>query len=108
MSSEPTVVSTDGLLRAVADEKRRTILRYLIAQPVRWVSVGELADVLGPVEPTRPGESNGNIELHHVTLPHLDRAGLVEYHRNRGVRYRGSEPAEQLLRCLEWLDTADH
>lgn len=84
------------VLDALSDEQRRSIVSY-VSSAEGTVSLRELAthlasDEAGPGGPTRssPPSKKLLVKLHHVQLPELDRAGLVEYApEKRRVAYAG-------------------
>lgn len=81
---------------ALSDQQRRAIVSYL-ATADGSVSLRELADHLATSDddtggPTRsaPPSKKLLVKLHHVQLPKLDEAGLVEYApEKRRVAYAG-------------------
>src|SRR6478672_1279240 len=79
----------EAVLRALADESRRTMLETLSNGPA---TVGELAALL-PI--ARPGVSR------HLRV--LREAGLVEFHHEAQRRVYGLRP-EALAEVDEWLD----
>ena len=65
----------DAFYRLLADRERRALLGVLLERsgPISMEDLrGRLADVIGE-------EDHAGIRLHHVHLPKLDEAGLVEY-----------------------------
>ncbi len=80
---------TDGeFYRALASEKRRQLLQYLLEQ--QESTVGELATVLSGWEATTTGNLQSDSDrqriqtaLTHHHLPVLSDAGLVTYHADR-------------------------
>lgn len=83
----------DAILDCVADVRRRQLLRIL-NRADRALSLVELADEMtardagNEENPTAADVVKRN--LHHVHLPKLDRADLVDYDRDeRTVTYRG-------------------
>lgn len=79
----------DAVLRALADDSRRTILEALAGGPA---TAGELAALL-PI--ARPGVSR------HLRV--LREAGLVEVHQEAQRRIYGLRP-EPLAEVDEWLN----
>ncbi|WP_135363947.1 DUF7344 domain-containing protein [Halosimplex halophilum] len=80
--------NTSRLFGALADRDRRIVLYYL--REHESASVGTLADLVtgwaeaGP-GPDRPvAREDVRVALHHVHLPALDAAGLVEYDSDEG------------------------
>lgn len=97
----PTMSPTEAempeyVVDALSDQQRRAIVSYLSSADGA-VSLRELADHLTSQEvgaggPTRssPPSKKLFVKLHHVQLPTLDEAGLVEYaSEKRRVAYAG-------------------
>ena len=86
--------STDVVLRLLADQRRRTVLRYLSACD------GEvtLDDVVGALSTDDGDEGDLRVALHHHHLPRLADAGVVTYDAStNAVEYRRDERVESLL-----------
>lgn len=105
MRTEQQTVTTDELLKAVADPRRRLVLKYLCENGEQPVTVDELATHLAAEgggtddsEDTRPKR----IPLEHVHLPKLDAVGLVDFD-GRTVSLRAG-PQERLRRLLQFID----
>ncbi|WP_313694337.1 winged helix-turn-helix domain-containing protein [Halorarum halobium] len=100
-TTEPDL-STDVALELLADRTRRRILRHLVEKEDGAISVRELVDRMaldGPGEPAvnAPGERL-RVELHHVHLPKLRGAGVVEFDARSGtIRYQGGDALDALL-----------
>ena len=108
MSNTETQISTEKALELLAKQQRQQILRRMADTP------GET-----PVDRLRSGLPEGDssrqdgdgaaqqqgIELHHVHLPKLQEADVIEYDTDHGVVRRGPEFRE-LLGLLETID--DH
>ena len=79
--SDPNVPSFTAVLDALADEQRRKAVRYL-ANEDRRVEVNELvgAVVTDGRETGTPADGTGQdtMRFHHVHLPKLADAGLIE------------------------------
>lgn len=89
--------STDALFSALAHENRRHVLRYFESSGVDVASLEELVDAI-PRDERTDDRNRVVLRLHHVTLPKLEDAGIVEYDtRSNTVRYRGNP---LLDRCL--------
>lgn len=85
-------------LSVLADEEQYAILRYFrdVSEPV--VAVDDLADEISARDHATDVTA---IRLHHVILPRLDDAGVVEYDpRSNTARYRGDRELERLLDTL--------
>lgn len=94
-------------LEVVSDPCRRYALRYL-SNRTKPVSLAELADGVAELTPEtseRPTEKV-KLALHHVHLPKLARAGLVEYSPNPGrISPVATGRLEQLLRLASEIDS---
>ena len=101
MYSDVWAISTETLLRVVADPKRRAILEHLRTIDNGAVAVETLSKA--SVSHGRPDDSQDQrsrmaIELRHTHLPMLADANLISYDReHETVTYRGDERAEALL-----------
>ena len=92
----------DAALRALADERRRLSIRYLVETPEGTASFDEIQDYVTAygADDTDPREVA--IELHHVHLPLLTEADIVEYDpRSKTVRYRTDPLLEDVLSSIE-------
>lgn len=99
----------DALFRVLAEPHRRVVCRYLASRDEGVANVDDLVDHVvhrdgarENVEPEDVGPEDRRrqveIRLHHVHLPMLSDAGIVEFDARSGiVRYRGSELLEELL-----------
>lgn len=93
------MISADALLEALSDRRRRLVLRYL----------RETADGVGSYEDlaryvsARSTQSPKDVHtcLHHVILPVLDDAELIEYDpRSEVVVYEPDPLTEDILDCI--------
>ncbi|RDZ59388.1 hypothetical protein C5B91_09250 [Haloferax sp. Atlit-10N] len=95
------------LCGVIAKERRRHVLYYLRDVDETTVAVDRLVQSL--VE--RAGDDDrARVErcLHHVSLPKLVNAGVIEHDRRSGcVRYRPSPQLERLLEQVSELETGD-
>lgn len=98
--------SIDDVLRALADARRRIVVRELASESPSEVTVDALEEaVLRDVKrlPAVDRSSTAvEIQLRHVHLPVLEEAGLCRYDPGRErVEYRPDEFAESLLAVIE-------
>lgn len=98
--------SADAVLRSIDDERRRQILRHLIDSDDEAVSVDELVVAMtdgaaaAPERERQPADRT-RTRLHHVHLPKLAQAGIVDYDARSGfVRYRPDERVETVVRFV--------
>lgn len=101
MEQTVLVGDRDDLLDILANEEYRETLSVLRARPAEVMSVTDLAYETHTHKPGGPAVTT--IRLHHVILPKLDSAGLVNYDPvEHTVRSRSSERAEP------WLDVVEN
>lgn len=93
----------DGTLDALADARRRAVLRVLSNQSDTVASVEDLIRHLHPQDrATTPAQLE--TELHHHYLPKLAEQGLIEYDIRSGqIRYRSDKTTEELLQFIRDL-----
>lgn len=88
-------LSTETTFSLLADRQRRRILAFLSEKDDRTSEVSDLVDHLVRESLDRRRVTT---TLHHVHLPKLADAGVVEYDRRTGtVRYRGDPTVESAL-----------
>ncbi|WP_436929521.1 ArsR/SmtB family transcription factor [Halosimplex halobium] len=98
MQTDSAVTTTEELLTAVADPKRRKILRYLRDTDEEVISVEELTDALAADRSAATDRDQLHISNQHVHLPKLADAGVVAFDPRSGtVRYTGGERVGALL-----------
>ena len=92
-------LAIDAVFDVLADDHRRALLSYL--QDASEASIDELAAVIsrqGDAYRQDDRESEHAVRLHHVHLPKLADANLVEYDRRAGrVEYVGGSDIADLL-----------
>ncbi|WP_226004051.1 DUF7344 domain-containing protein [Natrinema salinisoli] len=105
MSEETQSVSAETALRVVADPCRRSILSQLIDSEEVVVPMKTLVDRIAPENP--PPEATGAhatsllIDVHHIHLPKLAAANVIEYDpRAKTIRYTPDERLERVLRFV--------
>lgn len=96
--------NTDDVLSVLAVETRRYALRYFLESAEHTATLddvaGYVAGRLGNL--SEESRQRTRINLHHVHLPKLASAGLVDYEsRTSTVRYRGHPFAEKIV---EWCE----
>jgi len=96
--SSPSQNRLDELHRALADDRRRLVLRHLSTTDGDVATVDDLVDEVVAEEDRAVDRERVAVAIHHGALPHLDGAGLVEYDaRSRTVRYRETPQVERAL-----------
>lgn len=106
MSTERPPEVLDRLFDCLSDSRRRLVCHVLAAADGRTVEVSDVVDAVvarersGSTPAPADHRENVAIDLHHVQLPKLDAAGIVEYDPDaRTVTYR---PDEIVERCLAY------
>lgn len=90
----------DEVFSALADERRRQTLHYLLAAPDAVVPVDSLVTSVATAADI--DRERAAIALHHFVLPKLEEAGLVAYNRQRAtVQYRGHPLVTWNLRLID-------
>lgn len=100
MSSLPNEkhVVANRLHSVLANENRRYVLDYFEDSTDQTATLSDLADYLVArhPEPENWSRERARIRLHHVDVPKLEAAGLLDYDaRSRTVRYRGHSGLEK-------------
>ena len=95
-------VPVDSLLQLLGNRRRRTLLAFLARRAEETVGVDDVVDALVARERPEPGPGTHRervaIDLHHVHIPKLAEAGVVEYDPLEGtLRYRDRDGVELLL-----------
>lgn len=101
-SPNPDSLSTDQLHRLLANSRRRLVLSYLQSHSGDWVSFEDLVAATARGERPDPGPATHwqrvETDLHHVQLPKLADAGVIEYDPVAGtVQYDPSDELEAAL-----------
>lgn len=108
MSNSEQRMTTETALELLTNQQRRQILRRVADTP-DGTTVNQLTQHLRGTDSLQP-DGNGSvehrgIELHHLHLPKLQDANVIEYDTNQGTVHRGAE-FQDVLRLLEAID--DH
>ncbi|ELY60831.1 DUF7344 domain-containing protein [Natronococcus jeotgali] len=91
----------DEILRALADERRREIVAALEASASDRVEIDELVRETAADGPN-PRRNDWAVALHHVHLPALRDAGLVDYDDREGtIRYHRCGLVPAVLEAVE-------
>ncbi|WP_435068943.1 DUF7344 domain-containing protein [Haloplanus sp. C73] len=88
---------TDEVFRALADRRRRLVVRYLMNEADGVASYREVTDALASED-----AQSAAIPLTHTILPILKEAEIVDYDPERErIRYRPNELVEDALRVVD-------
>lgn len=91
----------DERFALLADRLRRDTVRYLCPSEGEWVDREELVVSLSRRRGS-PDRRCIDLQLHHVHLPRLEDAGVLDYDRDAArVRYLGDEELERLVRSAD-------
>ncbi|WP_233563503.1 hypothetical protein [Haloarcula sp. Atlit-7R] len=108
MSNSEQRIATETALELLTNQQRRQILRRVADTP-DGTTVDQLTQHLRGADSLQP-DGNGSvehrgIELHHIHLPKLQEANVVEYDTDQGTVHRGRE-FQDVLSLLEVIE--DH
>lgn len=98
----PGPANVDGILSALATEARRDTVRYFLESTERTATVDEIAGYVAERlnDPSEESRQRVRLHLHHLHLPKLANANLVDYDTQAStVRYCAHPFAE---RIVEW------
>jgi len=102
------LADTDELLSAVAEERRRTVLRTLADLDERCIGLEGLADRPAVDEAEASGRRL-RLTLHHLDLPKLRACGLLYYDPARKrIERRDRETYRRLLSAVEPFRRPEH
>lgn len=92
--------SDDDVIRALADEQRRLVVRYLLDDADGVASYRDVADHLSAHSAHGPTETM--IKLRHTILPMLAETGVVRYDSEQErISYRSHAVVEDMLAVVE-------
>lgn len=103
MNTNSRSVSTEEALALVSDQTRRRFIRCLIESDGKAVDLDDVIrslrrNHLNSTHASYTGSLHLKIELHHIHLPKLDEAGVVDYDaRSATVRYHSTGNLEKLV-----------
>lgn len=102
MNTSTSGISTNTAFQLLSDSKRRTVLRHM-AENDETTTIDQLVDVLSGKAASVDRETTRDqlaIALHHVHLPMLDEADVVEYDpAEKTVQYHSVDVIEDLLQA---------
>jgi hypothetical protein len=93
-------LSLDTTLEILANNDRRAIIEYLRDVADQTATIDELVNYLVSQKSKQsdeyPGRDHVQTTLHHIHIPKLVDAGLIDYDaRNQEIRYWGSDRLER-------------
>ncbi|WP_425498616.1 DUF7344 domain-containing protein [Natrinema salinisoli] len=102
-------LSVDTCLELLANRQRRVLLRFFCDSNRDRASIDELVTEIIDEEAAatgeRPGHDSVSATVHHVHLPKLTDAGVLEYDtHNLEVRYCGDPRIEELYQTVKRFD----
>ena len=106
-SKRETKLSTeriDTLLRTIANRYRRQILRHAVSADKDVINHEDVVDYLIDCNPELEENDRKRLrtKLHHVALPRLADAGLIDYdQRSQTIRYCGDPFIEKQISVIE-------
>ena len=105
MSNFEQSMSTETALELLINQQRRQIIRRMADTP-DGTTVEQLAQHLRGTDSPHGGEPGEpqDIEIHHVHLPKLDEANVIEYDTDHGTVDRGGELPD-VLSLLEVIES---
>lgn len=112
MSTQPFEASAeaataDRVLSALSTEVRRSVIAYFEGSPTNTATVEELGETVAARQSPSAAMAAERVRLrlHHVDLPKLDDAGLLEYDaRSRTARVRDDGPVSDWAALLAEAD----
>lgn len=101
MDASTATFTTDSAFEVLAHRDRRVILSQLV-QHGNHIDFDRLVELIGDTGPDTPTGARDTertrIDVHHVHLPKLANAGLIEYLADRGeVTYQPNQLIQDLL-----------
>jgi len=108
MTNSEQRIATETALELLTNQQRQQILRQVADTP-DGTTVDQLTQHLRGADSLQP-DGNGSvdhrgIELHHIHLPKLQEANVIEYDTDHGTVHRGRE-FQDVLALLTVID--DH
>lgn len=89
----------DDQLSVLTNELHRTIVLYFCRHSTETATTDDIADYIRDQQDTEL--SNLEVRLHHVILPRLAKAGVLEYDsRSNTVRYRRQPTLETWVQSI--------
>lgn len=109
--SGSTELAVHETLPLLANDERYRLVRYLIEQTPRTVTVDQVAEALvtrsgdSPAGPGSDPLESIRIAVVHRHVPKLEAAGVITYRAESGtLEYHRDPTLESLVRCIEDMD----
>ena len=94
--NSPTSEPVDKRLNILLHEQYRTVLWYFARHSTEVATIDDLGEFIRDQNQQEGDVTHIETRLHHVTLPKLANAGVLEYDaRSNTARYRGHPTAEK-------------
>lgn len=95
----------DALVRVLADQTRRNVVRYLRERSEATATFEDIAQHVAAVSAADRDPERVTLVLYHEILPKLECVGVIEYDvRSETVRYRGHAAVADLLDCVDSME----
>lgn len=105
LEAETKRKNLDSILETFADKRRRLVIEYLRDTSDGVASYDGLVDFVLRHSDTQQESENIRSQLHHVTLPKLEEADIIEYNRRSAtVRYDPCSIADDLAEFLDNIE----
>lgn len=105
-SHQTPELSLDAVLNILSQRERRSTLNYLVDSSEEVVPIDEVVEQIVQAESERidklPNRDHLELSLHHIHLPKLTEAGLLDYDsRSQQIRYKGNKQIERWLKYIQ-------
>lgn len=105
LEAETTTKDLDSILEIFAGRRRRLVIEYLRDASDGEASYSGLVDFVLRHSDTQQESENIRSQLHHVTLPKLEEADIIEYDRRSAtVRYDPCSTVDDLAEYIEDIE----
>lgn len=93
------MIPAHDILDALAHRRRRCVCEVLAAADRKFLPLSEVTEqvVASPEGRTDEATETVKIKLHHVHLPKLDEAGLLEYDHETNAVYYERDPVVEAI-----------
>ncbi|GAA0669915.1 ArsR family transcriptional regulator [Natronoarchaeum mannanilyticum] len=101
------MIPAHDILDALAHGRRRNVCEVVAAAEREFLPLEEVSERVASRDHDGADPQTVRVELHHVHLPKLDDAGLLEYdHELNTVRYESDPVVESIADGAEPLEAA--